>query len=102
MKTQVSVKTITEVKKNSGSFQISCFSDMNEDGTTTPVIYKSRILEEPMIIDTTSGIEGELMISHVGETVGNVTEEGDLIIEPDGESANKYDKEQENLVYDEG
>lgn len=102
MKTQVSVKTITEVEKNSGLFLISCFSDKNEDGSTTPSIYKSQVLEKPMIVDNTSGTEGELMLSHVGETVGNVNSDGELIIKPEGDDADKYSKEQENLMYDEG
>ena len=31
MRTQVSVKTITEVEQSSSWFLINCFSDMNED-----------------------------------------------------------------------
>jgi hypothetical protein len=102
MRTQVSVKTITEVEQSSGLFLINCFSDMNDDGSTTPSIYKSQVLDKPMIVDNTSGKEGELMLSHSGETVGNINSDGELIIEPEGDDANRYVKEQENLTYNEG
>lgn len=102
MRTQVSVKTITEIEQSSGLFSINCFSDMNDDGSTTPSIYKSQVLEKPMIVDNTSGKEGELLLSHSGETVGNINNDGELIIEPEGDDANKYVKEQENLTYNEG
>ena len=102
MRTQVSVKTITEVEQSSGLFLINCFSDMNDDGSTTPSIYKSQVLEKPMIVDNTSGKEGELLLSHSGETVGSINSDGELIIEPEGDDANKYVKEQENLTYNEG
>lgn len=102
MRTQVSVKTITEVEQSSGLFLINCFSDMNDDGSTTPSIYKSQVLEKPMIVDNTSGKEGELLLSHSGETVGSVNNDGELIIEPEGDDANRYVKERENLTYNEG
>lgn len=101
MRTQVSVKTITEVEQSSGLFLINCFSDMNEDGSTTPSIYKSQVLEKPMIVDNTSGKEGELMLSHSGDNVGSINNNGELVIEPEGDDANKYEKEQENLTYHE-
>ena len=75
---------------------------MNEDGTTTPAIYKSQVLEKPMVIDNTSGKEGELMLSHSGDTVGSINTDGELVIEPQGDDPNKYEKEQENLIYNEG
>lgn len=102
MRTQVSVKTITEVEQSSGLFFINCFSDMNDDGSTTPSIYKSQVLEKPMIVDNTSGKEGELLLSHSGETVGSINSDGELIIEPERDDANRYVKEQENLTYNEG
>lgn len=102
MRTQVSVKTITEVEQSSGLFLINCFSDMNEDGSTTPAIYKSQVLDKPMIVDNTSGKEGELMLSHSGKTVGSINNDGDLVIEPEGDDVNRYEKEQENLTYNEG
>ncbi len=102
MGTQVNVKTLSEVEPSSGLFFIHCFSDMNEDGTTTPAIYKSQVLEKPMVIDNTSGKEGELMLSQSGDTVGSINTDGELVIEPQGDDANKYEKEQENLIYNEG
>ena len=101
MRTQVSVKTITEVEQDTGMFLINCFSDMNADGTTTPRIYKSQVLDKEKIIDNTSGKEGELMLSHSGSTVGEITNDGQLVINVEGDDADKYDKEQENLIYNE-
>ena len=60
------------------------------------------VLEKPMIVDNTSGKEGELLLSHSGNTVGNINIDGELVIEPEGDDANKYEKEQENLTYNEG
>lgn len=103
MRYDVSTKTITEVEQDSGLFNIHCFSDMNEDGTTTPSIYKSQILDKRMIIDNESGVEGELMLSHIGESVGELNKKnGELTIRPEGDDAEKYDKEDENLIYNEG
>jgi len=101
MKTEVSVKTITEVEKESGIFLISCFSDMNDDGSTTPVIFKSQVLDKSMEIDNVYGQEGELMLSHSGDKVGNINSEGELILEVENDDVNKYNKENENLTYNE-
>lgn len=101
MRTEVNVKTITEVEKESGMFLISAFSDMNEDGSTTPSVYKSRVLDDEKIIDNTEGKEGELMLSYQGNTVGEINGNGELILTPDGDDANKYEKQNENLIYNE-
>lgn len=101
MRTQVSVKTITEVEQGTGVFLISCFSDLNADGSTTPTIYKSQVLYTEKIIDNTSGKEGELMLSHSGSTVGEINDNGELVINIEGDNADKYEKEQENLIYNE-
>jgi hypothetical protein len=102
MRYDVSTKTITEVEQDSGLFNIHCFSDMNDDGTTTPSIYKSQILEKKMIVDNVSGKEGELMLSHVGDSVGELNKDGELTLRPQNDDAQKYDKEDENLIYNEG
>lgn len=101
MRTEVNVKTITEVEKESGMFLISAFSDMNEDGSTTPSVYKSQVLDDEKIIDNTEGKEGELMLSYQGNTVGEINGDGQLILNPDGDDANKYEKQNENLIYNE-
>ena len=100
MRTEVSTRTIAEVEDNTGDFIITCFADMNEDGSTTPTIYKSRVINTPMTIDNTSGKEGELLLSYEGNSVGEIDEDGNLIIAPDGDDANKYNKEQNDLTYD--
>jgi len=99
MRTEVSVKTRTEVDKN-GDFLVSCFSDMNEDGTTTPVLFKSEVLSAPKIIDNVNGKEGELMLSYVGDKVGEIDSNGDLILDVENDDVNKYNKQNENLTYE--
>ena len=99
MRTEVSVKTRTEVDKN-GDFLVSCFSDMNEDGTTTPVLFKSEVLSAPKIIDNVNGKEGELMLSYVGDKVGEIDSNGDLILDVENDDINKYNKQNENLTYE--
>lgn len=100
MKTEIEVKTITEVEKN-GIFLMTSVPDGNSDGSTTPHIFKSRVLDEPKIIDNINGKEGELMLSYVGETVGEVNKEGELVIELENDDVNKYEKVEENLMYNE-
>jgi len=101
MKTEVSVKTITEVEKPSGVFLISCFSDGNEDGTTTPSLFKSQVIDKSMEIDNVDGKEGELMLSYSGNNVGDIDENGNLILNIDSvdDDVNKYEKTNENLTY---
>lgn len=99
MRTEVSVKTRTEVDKN-GDFLVSCFSDMNEDGTTTPVLFKSEVLSAPKIIDNVNGKEGELMLSYVGDKVGEIDGNGNLIVDVENDDVNKYNKQNENLTYE--
>ena len=99
MRTEVSVKTRTEVDKN-GDFLVSCFSDMNEDGTTTPVLFKSEVLSAPKIIDNTKGKEGELMLSYIGDKVGEIDGNGNLILDVENDDVNKYNKQNENLTYE--
>lgn len=101
MKTEASTKTITEVEKISGIFLINCFADMNADGSTTPDLFKSQVLDKPMEIDNVDGKEGELMLSYVGNKVGELNENGELIIELENDDVNKYNKVDENLMYDE-
>ena len=99
MRTEVSTKTISETEKESGVFLISCFSDMNADGTTTPSIFKAQVLSVPKIIDNTNGKEGELMLSFEGNDAGELNDDGELVIEPNDDDANKYSKVDENLIY---
>lgn len=98
---EINARTISEVDAASGDFIINCFTDLNDDGTTKPAIYKSDVLQNEKIIDNTSGKEGELIMSYNGDTVGEINEHGELIIEPDGDDVDKYQKQNENLIYNE-
>lgn len=94
----VSVKVITEVKTEAGVFSIHCFADRNEDGTTTPTIFKAQILQEPTIVDNVKGQEGELIMSFgEGQSAGTLTE-GVLTIDPEGDDATRYERGGEDGV----
>lgn len=102
--TDVHVKVITEVKPKAGTFSIHCFSDMKEGGETTPMLFKSQILEEPTIVDNVVGKEGELILSFdKGESVGDL-KEGVLSIDPEGDVASRYSRggtDNADLIYTE-
>lgn len=101
METEVSVKVIAEVKRDNNSFKITCFSDINADGTMNPSIFKSQIPQERLTVDNVNVKEGELALSYKGGEGGTLNE-GVLTIQPaDEDDANKYRVENENLVYDE-
>ncbi len=40
------------------------------------------------------------MLTYSGDTVGEINDNGELIINPDGDDANKYNKQDENLTYE--
>ena len=98
MKT-ISSKTITEIQ--SGAISISCFADMNADGTTFPDIYQSDILNSSKQINGVNGKEGELILSYEGLTVGEL-KDNDLVIELENDDVNKYLIENRDLIYTNG
>ena len=101
METEVSVKVIAEVKRDKNSFKITCFSDMNSDGSTNPSIFKSQIPQERLTVDNVNVKEGELSLSYKGGNGGTLNE-GIFTIEPAQEDdPNKYSVDNENLVYEE-
>ena len=98
MKTEVSIKTRTTVDK-AGNFSITSFSDKNEDGSTTPELFKSEILNDSKTIDNVKGKEGELLLSHDSEFVGDINSNGDLVLNIENDNLDKYNKQDENLIY---
>lgn len=104
IETNVHVKVITEIKPKTGTFLIHCFSDMKADGSTTPTLFKSQVLQEPTIVDDVRGKEGELMMSFgEGKSVGEL-ENGILTVEPVGDDASKYSRggvDDVDLIYTE-
>lgn len=97
----ISVKTISEVDVKTNSFTIFCFSDMNEDGTKNPSIYKSNVLDSEKIIDSEHGFEGDLMISRELESDAELNDAELNISVRTGDDADKYDVENEDLIYNE-
>lgn len=97
---EVSVKVITEVRRNAGSFRITCFSDITPWGDTNPSIFKSQIPQERMTIDNVDVKEGELALSYKGGYGGQL-EEGNLIISPaENDDPNNYSIKEDRLMYE--
>lgn len=97
---EVSVKVITEVRRDFGSFRITCFSDATPWGDTNPSIFKSQVPQERMTIDNVDVKEGELALSYKGGSGGQL-EEGDLIISPaENDDPNNYSIQEDRLIYE--
>ena len=86
--TIVSVKTLTETKGATAT--IVCFSDMNEDSSTTPSIVKAEVLKEVKEVNAVPGTEGELIISGDENVFGNLNSKGELTLELENDDVNKY------------
>lgn len=86
--TVVSVKTLTETKGATAT--IVCFSDMNEDSSTTPSIVKAEVLKEVKEVNAVPGKEGELIISGDENVFGNLNSKGELTLELENDDVNKY------------
>lgn len=94
---ELNLRTMTEVVE--GKITISC--EVFEEVNRNPNIFKAEILDKEKTINRTSGIEGELLISHnSSKSPAKINEDGDLIIS--GEDANKYHLDNNgNLIYNE-
>lgn len=88
--TEVHVKTRTEVLPEKNTFSIHCFSDMEQDGSTTPSIFQADLLQEPKIVDNVEGKEGELLLSHDDERAGEIDSDGNLIIDTENDNPELY------------
>ena len=84
----VSVKTLTET---SGSkVTITCFSDMDENGSTTPSLVKAEVLKEVKEVNAVPGKEGELIISGDEENFGELNDKGELILDLENDNIDNY------------
>ena len=104
MTTEVPTRTITEMKDGDGvNLSILCVPSMQDDGTENPTIYASNVLEEPLTIDNTSGVEGELIISSEETNAGSLNNDGEFIITTEVDDADRYsvDKTEGDLIYEE-
>lgn len=92
---------------NPNTFVITSYADLADgeanDTGYVPSIYKADLLSETKIVDGVEGQEGELVLSHtVDSEGGEVNEDGELIIQPsDVDDVDKYEKSNENLIYNE-
>lgn len=92
---ELDLRTMTEVFN--GKITISC--EVCEVYDRNPNIFKAEILDKEKIVNKTSGIEGELLLSHYSdESPARINDDGDLII--NGEDADKYHLDNNgNLIY---
>lgn len=105
MQRQATITTVTEIRRESAEFTITCTSMYDEEGNLIrPIIMSSEILDEPMIIDSVEGVEGELVLTYRGDVGAEIEEDGSLRldIEEEEDSAEKYSKEDDSLVYEGG
>ena len=92
---ELDLRTMTEVVN--GKITISC--EVCEVYKRNPNIFKAEILDKEKIVNKTSGIEGEMLLSHYSdESPARINDDGDLII--NGEDADKYHLDNNgNLIY---
>lgn len=104
MTTEVPTRTITEMKDGEGvNLSILCVPSMQDDGSENPTIYSSKVLEEPLTVDTVDGIEGELIISSEETNAGSLNNVGNFIVNTEIDDADKYsvDQTEGDLLYEE-
>lgn len=94
---ELDLRTMTDVVGE--KITISC--EVYEVLDRNPDIFKSEILDKEKTVNKTSGIEGELLLSHHSdENPAMISDDGDLII--NGEDADKYHLDNNgNLIYGE-
>ena len=92
---ELDLRTMTEVVN--GKITISC--EVCEVYDRNPNIFKADILDKEKTVNKTSGIDGDLVISHYSdENPAKINDDGDLII--NGEDADKYHLDNNgNLIY---
>lgn len=93
------VKTVTEVVDK----KITISAVHSESGVDDkPIIFRADLLKEPKAINKVSGKEGELLLTHIdsGKDVGEINDNGELIIStPDDDNANYYLSQEGELIY---
>ena len=94
---ELDLRTMTDVVGE--KITISC--EVYEVLDRNPYIFKSEILDKEKTVNKTSGIEGELLLSHHSDkNPAMISDDGDLII--NGEDADKYHLDNNgNLIYGE-
>lgn len=94
---ELDLRTMTDVVGK----KITIFCEVYEVLDRNPYIFKSEILDKEKTVNKTSGIEGELLLSHHSDkNPAMISDDGDLII--NGEDADKYHLDNNgNLIYGE-
>lgn len=92
-------KTITEVQDN--NITISCICSDNQEGIDKPSVFRSDILQKEATVNKVSGKEGELLLTHTdnNEIIGQIDQDGNLLITLENDDVDKYFVENQNLMY---
>lgn len=93
-------KTITEVQDN--KIIISCICSNNQEGVDKPSVFRSDVLQKETTVNKVLGTEGELLLTHTdnNEVLGQIDQDGNLLITLDDDDVDKYFVENQNLMYD--
>lgn len=98
--TETTISSKTRTKVIGEEFSINCFADKNADGSVTPEIFKSEVLDSKSVVDNQSGIEGELILSSDEENCGALNTDGELNINVENDDAERYSKNDNGeLIY---
>lgn len=99
MITNCKTKTITEVEDK--KIIISCICSENQNDIDKPTVFRSDVLKKEVVINKTSGVEGELFLTHTdNKVVGTIDQDGNLLMTLDDDDVEKYYVENQNLMYD--
>lgn len=100
MITNCKTKTITEVEDS--KIIISCICSENQTDVDKPTVFHSDVLKKEVVVNKTSGVEGELFFTHTdnNEVVGAIDQDGNLLMTLDDDDVEKYYVENQNLMYD--
>lgn len=95
------VKTITEVTGNEA--EITSLPYEHQDGNEVPTLFRTDVLKNSKTINKVDGKEGELLLTHTdtNETIGELTENGELVITLNDDDTRRYYVEEGILKYDE-
>lgn len=99
--TNCKTKTITEIEDN--KVTISCICSENQNDVDKPTIFRSDVLDKKITVNKEQGVEGELLLTHTdsSDIIGDIDENGNLLINLKDDDVEKYYIENQNLMYDE-
>ena len=101
MENTVTTNSITIVNLQNNSFSVSCESNVNSDGSVTPILFNCFIPEKEVIVNNVKLLPGELALTSNEEVDVNISKKGELLLfSVKDDSIYKYSRNNENLVYE--